>query len=189
MRCCSSSHDGFIKGYVLEGLWPDKCKYRDYHGLSELSCLACHPRQPDFTDSKNKVVRICKSLLRQFYFNTKYPDGDGDLDGSTEAFDSCGAWFEPDPILIANDHSDPEKGYTMEIPDPILVFPGGSYANAKEFYADFDQARIPFFEDFAIMAVDDFDEEGNRNVCFAGATSLTSVLPVVLAATVINFLI
>ena len=77
----------------------------------------------------------------------------------------------------------------MEIPDPVLVFPFGAFANAKEFYADFDQARIPFFEDFAIMAVDEFDEEGNRNVCYIGATSLTSVLPVVLAATVLNFLI
>ena len=110
------------------------------------------------------------------------------MDTPTEAYDACGAWVDPDPILIANDHNDPEKGYTMEIPDPVLVFPGGSYANAKEFYADFDQARIPFFEDFFIMAVDDYDEDGKHNVCYQAATSLTSVLPVVLAATIMNIL-
>ena len=97
--------------------------------------------------------------------------------------------MDPDPILIANDHNDPRKGYTMEIPDPVLVFPGGYFPDAKEFYADFDQARIPFFEDFNIMAVDDYDADGNKNVCYQAATSLTSVLPVVLAATVMNFLV
>lgn len=48
-RCCSTSHDIFIKSYVLEGLWPDECDKKDFYGLRELACLACHPRQPEYT--------------------------------------------------------------------------------------------------------------------------------------------
>ena len=76
----------------------------------------------------------------------------------------------------------------MEYPPPYIIFPGGIFANAKEFYSDFDQAKIPFFEGFKIMAVDDLDDEGNPNVCYKSATTLTSVLPIVLAATLMNFL-
>ena len=74
-------------------------------------------------------------------------------------------------------------------PDPWLVFPRGTFKNAEEFYDGWDQAEIPFMYGFSIMAVDDFDADGNKNVCFSYADSLTSVLPVVLAATVVNFLV
>ena len=62
------------------------------------------------------------------------------------------------------------------------------YPNAAEFYHDFDPAKIPFFEDFQIMAVDDYDEDGNANVCYKGATSLTSVLSIAFAATFVHLL-
>lgn len=76
----------------------------------------------------------------------------------------------------------------MIIPDPILVFPEFLLPTAAEFYHNFDPAKIPFFEDFEIMAVDKYDADGNRNYCYAGAASLTSMLPVVLAATLVNLL-
>lgn len=41
---------------------------------------------------------------------------------------------------------------------------------------------------FQIMAVDDWDEDGNENVCYRSAMYLTNVLPIVLAATALNFL-
>ena len=43
-RCCSTSHDIWIKSYVLEGLFPDECDKKSFHGLRELACLACHPK-------------------------------------------------------------------------------------------------------------------------------------------------
>ena len=78
--------------------------------------------------------------------------------------------------------------FQVSYKDPYIVFPEGSYANAEEFYDDFDQAQIPFFWDFKIMAVDDFDADGYRNVCYKAATALTSLLPIALASAVINFL-
>ena len=38
------------------------------------------------------------------------------------------------------------------------------------------------------MAVDLYDEDGYRNVCYTGATSLTSVLSVALAATLVHLI-
>ena len=78
--------------------------------------------------------------------------------------------------------------FHVEYKDPYIVFPEGSYANAEEFYDDFDQAQIPFFWDFKIMAVDDFDADGYRNVCYKAATALTSLLPIALASAALNFL-
>ena len=43
--------------------------------------------------------------------------------------------------------------------------------------------------DYKIMAVDDFDEEGNPNFCYKSAMiSLTNALPIALAATLLNLL-
>jgi len=38
------------------------------------------------------------------------------------------------------------------------------------------------------MAVDDFDEDGNKNICYAGASALTSIASLVLSATALSFL-
>ena len=73
--------------------------------------------------------------------------------------------------------------------DPYIKFPEGAYPTAEQFYEDWDQSQIPFFFDFRIMAVDDYDVDGNRNVCYKnGATSLISAIPVALAAAILNFL-
>ena len=72
--------------------------------------------------------------------------------------------------------------------DPYIVFPAGSYKNADEFYQEFDQASLPFMWEFRIMAVDDFDADGNRNVCFKRAASLAAAVPIALTAAVLNFL-
>ena len=62
--------------------------------------MACDPKQPDYVHVEKKIIRICKSLLTQFYLNIQYPDGDvAVLDGPTEAYENCGAWQDPDPIL------------------------------------------------------------------------------------------
>ena len=91
--------------------------------------------------------------------------------------------------MTANDHNDPTKGYTVDVLDPYLIFPSGEYSNASQFYAgDFDPAKLPFLWDHKIMAVDDHDEQGNPNVCYKSAMYLANVLPIVLAATALNFL-
>ena len=48
-RCCTPSHDIYIKHYVEQSLWPDECDRKTFHGLQQLACLACHPKQPEYT--------------------------------------------------------------------------------------------------------------------------------------------
>ena len=114
------------------------------------------------------------------------------MDVPTKNFNTCGAWKTPDPILTATDGIDPSNGFTIEYPEDYLIYPEGTFKNAEEFYADFDQAKIPFFEGFKIMPVDDIAEDGTANVCYKGAAAavfLSNFLPVVLAATALNFLV
>ena len=93
-RCCTTSHDIHIKNYV-QGLWPDECSKNEYPGLNKLVCLACSPEQPKYAyegpDGK-KIIRICESLLREFY-------GNENMDQPTDAFEKCGAWSSPDTTL------------------------------------------------------------------------------------------
>ena len=50
VRCCTTSHEVYIKKYVQEGgLFPNECARKKYEGLRELACLACEPRQPEYT--------------------------------------------------------------------------------------------------------------------------------------------
>ena len=60
-------------------------------------------------------------------------------------------------------------GYESDEDDPVLVFPKTAFANAEEFYGDFEQAGIPFFKDFAIQAVPDEAADGTPNVCYKNA--------------------
>ena len=118
-----------IKETVAE-LWPGDCAGEEYPGQRKLMCLACHPDQPKWTDTENGVVRICESLLREFY--------GAKLDERTETFEDCGGWKEPDPVLTPLDPADPTAGYEVAADDPYLVFPKQAFANAEEFYSDFD---------------------------------------------------
>ena len=86
---------------------------------------------------------------------------------------------------------DPNNGFTIDYPEDFLIYPEGKFKNAEEFYADFDQAKIPFFEGFKIMVVEDIAEDGTANVCYkgAGAVFFANFVSVVLAATALNFLV
>ena len=175
-------------------LWPAECQRKEFPGRAELTCLACHEDQPKWTyydpDYRVKVVRICKTVLSNWYNDYDGDDPDRKLNEPTMKFSQCGGWKQPDPVL--NESLSPLGEYdgTFQVQsfDPYIVFPNGAYKNAEEFFDDFDQAEIPFFWDFKIMAVDDFDADGNRNVCFKAATALTSLLPIALASAVLNFL-
>ena len=141
-------------------------------------------------------MRICKSLLRKFYTNSNKNesgkgtgDKDGLLDKRTKAFQQCGAWKGPDDNLKIKSHDDPPKGYEIEDVDDWLVFPEGEYENASKFYGDWDPAKLPFLWEYKIMAVDDYDQvTGDKNWCYSSAVYLANVLPLVLAATALNFL-
>ena len=102
-RCCTTSHDIHIKNHV-QGLWPDECAKNEYPGLNKLVCLACSPEQPKYTyespDGKVKIIRICESLLKQFY-------GNENPNEPTEAFEKCGAWSSPDTTLDPVSLTDP----------------------------------------------------------------------------------
>ena len=169
-RCCTTSHDIFIKNHV-QGLWPDECSKNDYPGLNKLMCLACNPEQPKFTytspDGSVKIVRICESLLREFY-------GNENIDEPTSKFEKCGAWSSPDTTLDPVSLEDPTAGFLLNSPSPELIFPKSQFKNAEEFYNNFSQASIPFMTDYVIQMVPDKDEDGNPNVCYLNATMLAA---------------
>ena len=85
------------------------------------------------------------------------------LNKPTDKFEQCGAWNDPDPVLqeIIEDDGSYDGRFHVVKPDPWLVFPYGAFKNAEEFYGGWDQAEIPFMYGFSIMAVDNYDEEGN----------------------------
>ena len=188
-RCCTTSHDIYIKNYNKEGegLWPAECAKVIYPGLEMFTCMSCHPDQPKWTtfdeETGTKIVRVCKSLLREFY-------GNDDLSKPTNSkeFKQCGAWNDPDAEVEAVEGS--PGTFEVDVKDPWIIWPAKEFANAEEFYnsGDFIQAKIPFMDGFSIMAVDDLDADGNPNVCYKSAISLTNMLPVVLAAVTLNFL-
>ena len=160
--CCTMTHNSYIKSVYSE-LWPYDCQNDEFPGLDRLMCLACHPEQPKFTDRKKKVIRVCKSLLEESY--------GAKLDVRTDKFKKCGGWTTPDSELVPVSDN-PADGYYLSSADPTLVFPNEAFSNAQEFFFDFDQAQIPFFEGYVIQAVDDFAQDGTPNVCFKAASTL-----------------
>ena len=141
-RCCSPVHDATIKESYAE-LWPGECQGDYYEGSKHFLCLGCHPEQPKFVDTEQKIIRVCESLLRTYY-------GNEDLNKPTDKYEECGAWNDPDPVLTLINEADPSEGYEMDSEDPILIFPKTAYANAEEFFDDFEPAEIPFFDGFSI---------------------------------------
>ena len=72
------------------------------------------------------------------------------MNSPTEAYEQCGGWDSPDSTLKLNDPTDQSKGYYLSTPDAKLVFPKSAFKNAKEFYNNWNQAGIPFFENMKI---------------------------------------
>ena len=95
----------YIKNHV-QGLWPDECANSVYNGLDKLVCFACHPDQPKYTDTHQKIIRVCESLIRDYY-------GVKDLNEPTDAFEECGGWNSGDTVLTPLDENDPTKGFEV----------------------------------------------------------------------------
>ena len=131
----------------MQGLWPVECSKSTYPGLDKFLCLACSPEQPKVTNNVDgrKFVRICESLLRDFY-------GNEDMKSPTEAFEECGAWNSPDTILKPNTNDKATTTfYTVgSSENSRLIFPKVEFKDAEAFYDGFSQAQIPFFGDFKI---------------------------------------
>ena len=122
-RCCTPTHDVYIKDYVL-GLWPEECAQKSYDNLNVLACLACSPDQPKYTDQANKIVRVCRSVIEGIY-------GQSDLTAHSTKFDECGAWQEFDTIITLKDIDLGWKGgYEINQDDPVLIYPGSEFNNA-----------------------------------------------------------
>mmetsp|Transcript_9215 Transcript_9215/g.12558 ORF Transcript_9215/g.12558 Transcript_9215/m.12558 type:complete len:110 (+) Transcript_9215:324-653(+) len=108
-------------------------------------CLSCSPDQPKFTNVVEGYVRVCESLLREFY-------GNDDMSMPTEAFEECGAWNSPNQILIPNNPSNrATTTYTLSTDEnDRLVFPKSEFPNAEAFFNGFAQASIPFMGAYQI---------------------------------------
>ena len=130
-----TSHDIHIKNHV-QGLWPEECSKNTYPGLRKFACLACSPEQPKYTYTKKdvKIIRICESLLREFYGNGEDVDA---MTRPTSAFQQCGAWSDPDTTLVPLSSTDVLLGYKLDKPDPSLIFPESAFATAENFYNEF----------------------------------------------------
>ena len=102
------------------GKWPKECENDSYPTLEKFICLGCHPDQPKYTDTSKKIVRVCESLLREYY-------GNDNLDERTRKFKKCGGWSSPDVILKPIDINDQSKGYEVTQDDPVLIVPYGHY--------------------------------------------------------------
>lgn len=146
-RCCTTSHDVYIKQHTKD-LWPAECSADEFLGLKELMCFACHPDQPKYTDEDKKIIRVCDTLLKQFYGNDS-PEN-VNLNEPTDAFSKCGGWSDPDTILTPVDDTDPTKGFVVSSDDERLIFPNSEFANAEEFYNNWNQASIPFMDGYRI---------------------------------------
>lgn len=100
----------------------------------------CSPQQPLVTDVERSIVRICDSLLRDFY-------GNNNLNEPTDAFESCGAWNSPTTYLLPdNINARDTTKYVMSSDNAKLIFPKSEYQNAGQFYEDF--ISIPFMPGF-----------------------------------------
>lgn len=174
----------------MQELWPVECSKDTYPGLDKFMCLACSPDQPKVTVTKDlggsigikKYVRICESLLRDFYGNI-------DLTKPTDAFKKCGAWNSPDDVLMPNDTSNKNTSYTLDKSEnPKLIFPNVAYADAEEFFKNFAQAGIPFMGDFEIQNVPDEDADGNPNMCYKNATTLSISASLTAAIILVSYL-
>ena len=114
----------FIKNHV-QGLWPDECANNGYPGLDKLVCFACHPDQPKYTDTNQNIIRICESLIKDFYdFDNR------DLDVPTGAYEECGGWNSSDSYLKPVSDEDPTLGFEVVDGDEVLVFPKSAFENA-----------------------------------------------------------
>ena len=162
-----------------------------------MSRAFCHPRQPDWTyfdpDNDIRVFRMCKSFIQKIY-------GNNNLDRPTSRFEKCGGWSDPDPVMeaIYDDDGTFSGEFEMETEEQRTIFPNFEYASARGFFLDFPNAKdgLQFMPEFHVMMVDDTDENGDEIhedssefVCYKNAIALANMLPVVLAATAINFLV
>ena len=127
-------------------------------------CFICHPYQPRYTDYQYKTIRVCDSLLREYY-------GNDDLMAATDKFSKCGGWTTADSTLEPVDSNDPNKGFVLNSSDPVLVIPKGTFKTAEDFYSNWDQASIPFMDGFRIQNVPDVID-GVASECYKSATSL-----------------
>ena len=135
-RCCTTSHDEFIEHMILwdKDKWPPLCKKEfKFQKAKEMYCMICDPEQPSWTvfegrgNTDVRIVRVCESMLRSFY-------GHDNLDEPTDYFQRCGAWNDPDIYYTPVNGKNATDGYEENHPTPEVIFPEGSFADAKAFF-------------------------------------------------------
>ena len=140
--CCVSVHDDYINSYISDIL-TDAC-LRKYNEFEDLMCFACHPLENHYINETLKEIYICKDFAKRLWNATT----DEELNNSTTIFDNCG--FKGNTGVL-EDISD-GKNY---------IIPSKSQ-NLSSFNDFFSVIKIPFFEEYTLVLVN----EDDNTVCY-----------------------
>ena len=107
--------------------------------LEDLLCYGCHAKESEYRSEDDKQIRICKSFAQKIW--------KADLDETSTRFDGCG-------LLAAEnnfDDLDDDMGY---------IIPSKVFTSFEEFI---NKLKIPYYEGYEIVVVDDSDNCFNKN--------------------------
>ena len=138
--CCLSVHDEIIDDYIND-LLSSSC-IRKYSLFENLMCFGCYPLEYKYIDSKNKIIRICKSFAKNLW-NVTNDDG---LYSKTFIFDNCG-------FKVSSSLDDLLKDKNLR--SDKYIIPSEAFSNILEF---FKYIKIPFFENYSIEIENNTDE-------------------------------
>jgi hypothetical protein len=138
--CCVSVHDDFINNYI-SNILTDAC-LRKYNEFEDLMCFACHPLENYYLNETLKEIYICKDFAKRLWNATE----DEELKKSTTIFDNCG--FKGDADIFE------------EISDGRNYIIPSKNENLSSFEDFFNIIKIPFFEEYKLILVDQ-DENNN----------------------------
>jgi len=83
--CCALAHDSDISDDFASSFANGLFCSNNFANLKPIFCIACNPRQPDFTDLTTKTVRVCQS-----YADKLFPIND--LTAMAK-YDTCGMYL------------------------------------------------------------------------------------------------
>lgn len=135
--CCVSVHDDYINNYI-SSILTDAC-LRKYNEFEDLMCFACHPLENHYINETLKEIYICKDFAKRLWNATN----DEELNFNTTIFDNCG--FKGDADIFE------------EISDGKNYIIPSKNQNLSSFEEFFNIIKIPFFENYKLILVNEDD--------------------------------